>query len=169
MAPLPDPAIQTSAGSNARAVVSPQAGMYYPVSVPADPTGRVTCGASALVTLPNAAYTSGQSPVVFSTAYITNIALDISVISFTGGTTPTIQFILERQGADGTYYNVLQSQTFSSAGTNTVDIGPGFANSFSPPNGEQHAVFTQQARLRWVFGGTAPPTSVTFSASAVGR
>lgn len=127
-------------------------------------------GAVSLIALPSAAYTSSiPSSCTVSTAGITYAALDLTVTSFSGGTSPTIQFLLDRQGADGAWYNVLQSQTFSSGGTNSADLGPGFTNSFSPPNSVQHVVFTSTARLRWNFGGTAPATTVTFSASLVGR
>lgn len=128
-------------------------------------------GAVNLVTLTAAGgpYTAAQSPSTFSTAGVSSLAFDVTVTSFNGGTAPSIQFFIDRLGADGVWYNILQSQTFTAAGTNSADIGPGFSNSFSPPNGVQHAVLTQQARLRWVFAGTAQPTSVVFSASVVGR
>lgn len=122
-----------------------------------------------LVSLPSSAYTTTGSPIVFSTNQISYLAFDVTVTSFTGGTAPTIQFFIDRLGiADGLWYNIVSSQAFSAAGTNSWDIGPGFPST-SPPNGATHAVLTTQGRFRWVFGGTANPTAVTFSASVIGR
>lgn len=106
-------------------------------------------------------------PVVFSTAETDSLAFDVTVTGFTGGTSPTIQFFIDRLGVDGNWYNVMQSQTFSAAGSNSADIGPAYNSAFSPPNGVQHAVLTHQARLRYATVGA--PTGVNFSASIVGR
>lgn len=106
---------------------------------------------------------------MFSTNLITYLAFDVTVTSFTGGTAPTIQFFIDRQGiSDGLWYPMLSSQTFSAAAVNSWDLGPNFPTT-SPPNGSTHGVLTLQGRLRWVFGGTANPTAVTFSASVIGR
>ena len=121
-----------------------------------------------LVALAPGSYPAAQpQPVAFSTAETDSLAFDVTVTGFTGGTSPTIQFFIDRQGADGLWYNVIQSQTFSAAGTNSADIGPSYNSSFSPPNGVQHAVLTHQARLRYTTAGA--PTGVSFSASIVGR
>lgn len=123
-------------------------------------------GAVVLATIPQAAYTAAQSPVTFSTAGITYLAVDTTVVSFQGGTSPTIQFLVDRLGADSVWYNVWSGQTSGSPITQTFDLGPGFATA-GPPNGSQHAVFTLQARLRWAYAGS--PTTVTFSGSVIGR
>ncbi len=124
---------------------------------------------SILVQIPSASYVAANSPVVFDTNQVTRGAFDVTVTSFTGGTSPTIQFFIDRLGiADGLWYPVLTGVSFSAPGIQSWDIGPGFPAT-SPPNGSSHAVFTTQGRMRWVFAGTAPPTAVTFSASLIGR
>lgn len=115
-----------------------------------------------LVNLPPAARTAGAS-IVFSTNQVTYIALDTTVTALTGGTSPTIQFTLDRLGADGVWYNVWTSTTVGSPATNSMDIGPGLTNAA----GSQHAVFTTQGRFSYIFTGT--PTSITFSATLLGR
>lgn len=105
----------------------------------------------------------------FSTNQISYIAFDVTVTAVTGGTAPTVQFFIDRLSNDGsTWFNVMSTQSFTTAALNSWDLGPGFAAT-SPPNGAAHAVFTTQGRIRWVFAGTAPPTSVTYSASVIGR
>lgn len=126
-------------------------------------------GAVTLLAMPNAAYTAADSPKVFTTDAVTYGALDITVASFQGGTTPSITFFLERQGADGAWYQILTTSAVSSALVISVDISPGLNGTYSAPPGSavQHAVFTHSARLRWTIAGA--PTSVTFSASFIGR
>lgn len=117
-----------------------------------------------LVNLPSQAQTAGSN-VVFSTNQVTYMALDINVTAFTGGTGPTVVFNVDRLGADGVYYNIW-NLSVGSPTTFTFDLGPGFALS-AGINGTQHALFTTQGRFRWSFTGA--PTSVTFSASILGR
>lgn len=115
-----------------------------------------------LVNLPSAARTAGSN-IVFSTNQVTYIALDTSVTAFTGGTGPTIQFTVDRLGADNVWYNIWTSTPVGSPATNSMDIGPGLTNAA----GTQHAVFTTQGRFSWVYTGS--PTSITFSATLLGR
>lgn len=126
----------------------------------------------ALLTLPSAAYTATvPAAATVDTTGITYLAWDITLTSFTGGTAPTITFILERQGTDGNWYQVSSTGALNSAPqTISVDISPGLAGTTAAPltSTTQHAVLTQTARMRWTFGGTANPTAVTFSASLVG-
>ncbi len=91
---------------------------------------------------------------------VTMLAVDVNVTAITGGTAPTVQFLLDRQGVDNIWHTVWTGSALSAAGTASVSIGPGL-----PTN----SVLTRAARLRWVFGGTVAPTSVTFSASIIGR
>ncbi len=172
MSPLPDPNLTTS-NPGAPAKVSPQAGMAYPVVCPADPSGRPVTGAQVLCLLPSAAYGSAiPAAGTFSTAYITYAALDMTLSSFTGGSVPTVTFFLERQGADSNWYQILSTGAMNSApATVSVDLSPALNGSVSGPLSStvQHNVFTQTARLRWTLGGTVAPTSVTFSASVIGR
>ena len=119
-----------------------------------------------LATLPSAAYTSAQSPLAISTSTVDSLAVDISVTAVTGGTTPTAQFILERQGADTNWYSIFSSTAANAPFVLTVDVGP-FSLQFGGSNTAAHAVLTSAARLRWVYTGA--PTSYTFSVSVIGR
>ncbi len=128
-------------------------------------------GAVTLIALQSAAYTAANSPATCATDGITYGALDMTVTSFTGGTTPTVTFFFERLAADGVWYQILTTGAINAATTISVDISPALTGSYSgpPSSTQQHAVFTKQARLRWTFGGSPAPTAVTFSASFIGR
>lgn len=128
-------------------------------------------GAVTLIALPSAAYTAAQSPSVCVTDGITYAALDMTLTSFTGGSAPTVSYFLERQGADGNWYQILTTGALGTATTISVDVSPALNGVVSgPPSSTvQHNVFTHSARLRWTFGGGSAPTAVTFSASLVGR
>lgn len=118
-----------------------------------------------VVSLPSAARTAGGN-VVFSTNQITYIALDANVTAFTGGTAPSIALTVDRLGADNVWYNVWAGTPTGSPAAYSIDIGPGFTGS-SSFIGNQHAVFTLSARFVWTYSGS--PTSVTFSATLMGR
>lgn len=124
-----------------------------------------------LIALPSAAYTATvPSSCTVATNALTNLALDITLTSFTGGTTPTITFILERQGADGVWYQICTTGALNAAQTVSVDLSPSSAGTTAAPltSTSQHAVLTNSLRLRWTLGGGVAPTAVTFSASVVG-
>ena len=178
MSPLPDPAIVTTGNPGSPAKVSPQGGMQFPVTAPADPTGKMTVGSSLLCYLPQAAYgTVVPAAGTFSTMYITNCTYDATVASFQGGSSPTITFLFDRLGADGNWYPILPAPntsgvvTVAAAVTVSIDIGlipqslSGGGNT--AVYGAAHNVFTPTSRVRWVFGGT--PATVTFSMSLYGR
>lgn len=140
---------------------------YNPVMTLVDQNGLPTqSAATTLLVVPSAAYTSANTGTAFSTSNITYLAVDMNVTALTGGTSPAVNFFLQRLGADGVWYLVSSLPAISTVSTVTFDVGPGFAST-GLPNGTQHAVFTTQARFGWTFTGA--PTSVTFSASVVGR
>ena len=86
------------------------------------------------------------------------LAVDINV-SAVSGTSPTLNFVLERLGAVGVWYSVGWAPSqITAVGTASTSVGPGCATN---------AVLTGQVRLRWTIGGTTP--SFTFSASIIGR
>jgi hypothetical protein len=87
------------------------------------------------------------------------IALDINVTAHSG-TSPTVQFFLERKSADGLYTVLYQSSVISaSTGQVNRSIGPGCATKES---------LGLTVRLRYVIGGSGSPTK-TFSASIIGH
>jgi len=114
---------------------------------------------------------SGVS-AAFNTAGVTAVAVDATAYAQAGGTTPTLTLAIDRQGADGQWYQVWTSGAASLASfpaTVTANIGPYSGTYAAGTVNFQAAVFTNQARLRWLFGGAPAPTSVTFSASVIGR
>jgi hypothetical protein len=101
----------------------------------------------------------GQS---FSTAAVAALAVDATLTSFTGGTSPTVTFFVDRFGADGVWYRAWTSTALSSAGPVSVNIGAGQSGTGAVP-----AVLTSLARFGW--SSTGAPTAITFSASVIGR
>ncbi len=86
------------------------------------------------------------------------LALDINLTAKTG-TSPTIQFFIDRLGVDGVYYNVYTSSVIST--TPTVigqSIGAGLALASS---------FAGTIQFRWLLGGTSPVW--TYSVSLIGK
>lgn len=88
------------------------------------------------------------------------IALDINV---TGqqGTSPTLQILLDRLGADGvTYFNIYDSTALAPGSyPKSASIGPGC--TFAQELGSS-------GQVRWVIGGSASP-GVQFSLSLQGE
>lgn len=113
---------------------------------------------------PGTAATASGTSEPIDTSNVDYAGLDITVSAITGGTAPTIQFFIDRLGADGIWYAVYTGTALSAPGVVSVDLGLVVAGT-----GTAHAVFSKTARIRWLFGGTAVPTSVTFSGSLVGR
>jgi hypothetical protein len=104
--------------------------------------------ASATVT------TSGVAPSTFSMDGLTYIAADLNCTAVAGS--GTLDFYIERLGADGIWYTVWHPTQIGGAGATSTGIGPGCSTN---------AVLTSTGRCRWVIGGT----SVTYSASIIGR
>jgi hypothetical protein len=76
------------------------------------------------------------------------------------GTTPTIQFFIDRKGADGQYYNIWSSSSISSAASSiSTSIGAGCTVAQG---------FGSVVQFRWVIGGTATP-GWNFTASIIGK
>lgn len=133
---------------------------------------------AASTATPVATLAPGSQPLTgvlaFDTTTLTYLAVDLTITSITGGTSPTIVYFLDRLGGDGNWYNVWPGNTSGQAqGTAglpvafSVDIIPFGSTNWSPPNGTQHAVLTQQARFRWTTTGS--PTAINFSLSIIGR
>lgn len=104
-----------------------------------------------------AATVSGNSGDLVVDAY-TELAVDAN-LSVVTGTSPTIQFFVDRKGADGFYYPIWQQSSASTTtGMVSTSIGAGCASN---------QAFGATIRLRWVIGGTSP--SWTFSFSIIGK
>jgi hypothetical protein len=85
------------------------------------------------------------------------LAVDINITAISG-TSPTIQFIVERKGNDSNYYAIYTGTSLNTNQALSISLGAGMGQSVS---------FGSVARLRWVLGGTSP--SFTFSASIIGK
>lgn len=114
--------------------------------------------------LSQAADTTSDLEAAFDTSWCRYLRADFTVSVLTGGTAPTIQFVIEAQGADGAWYAVWSGTAIAAPGAQSVNIGPDVAGSNAA-----NAVLTGRARLRTVWAGTAPPTSVTWTGSIIGK
>jgi hypothetical protein len=86
------------------------------------------------------------------------LAVDINATAKTG-TSPTIQFLVDRLGADGVWYNVWTSSVVSTVTTTiSQSIGAGLTLASS---------FGGTVRFKWVLGGTTP--TWTYSVSIIGK
>ncbi len=106
---------------------------------------------------PQTVTASGQLPAVLVPLAVSTAAVDVNVTA-ASGTSPTLAFFLERQGADGVWYPVWSPAAVTAPGQLSTSVGPGCATA---------EVLTGSIRLRWTVGGTTP--SFTFSASVVAR
>lgn len=118
-------------------------------------------GAMTLLAMASAARngTTDTPTAAFNTAGISYAALDINLTAIASG---TVTFSLQRLGADGIWYTTWSSAALAAPGANSYELGPS-----SPA--AQLVIFATSGRLSWVFGGGAPPATVTFSASLIGR
>jgi hypothetical protein len=118
-------------------------------------TKRAATTVLNLASSPRASYSSGALAVG---AY-TDLALDINVTLITGGTAPTVTFKLTRIGADGVLYQLyLPSAQSATPVSFSTSIGAGLLVNSS---------FGSQVQLDMIVTGA--PTSVTFSASLIGK
>jgi hypothetical protein len=87
-----------------------------------------------------------------------NILVVTQLSSLTGGTAPTVQFILDWKDAVGVYRPLITHAALSATGTKTAALGPGSAAS-TGIDLLWAAPFGPIVRLRWVTTGT-PATAV---------
>jgi hypothetical protein len=88
------------------------------------------------------------------------LAVDVNITAKTG-TAPTIQFFVDRIGADSIAYNIWSSSVISNTAPAQVStsIGSGFAVNQS---------FGSSIQFRWIIGGSATP-GFTFSVSILAK
>jgi hypothetical protein len=103
------------------------------------------------------AQTASGNSADLSVGQYTELAVDANITAVVG-VNPTLQFFLDRKGADNVYYPIWQSITFTATGQVSTSVGAGMSIAQS---------FGATVRLRWVIGGTTP--SWTFSGSIVGK
>jgi hypothetical protein len=107
----------------------------------------------------SAAQTANGNAAGLAVGPFCELAVDINITA-SSGTSPTIQFFVDRLGADGTTYFTIWSSSVINTSPTVVStaIGAGLSVAQS---------FGAMARFRWVVTGTTP--SFTFSASIVGK
>lgn len=136
-----------------------------------DGEGNITSGGAGTTAynLASAAQAVTNTGSSFSTVAFDSLMVDINVTAFTGGASPTITFFVERLGTDGVWYRIWPSAAVSAPGKVDVTIGAAVPTVAAGANVAQGvtAGLTAQARFGW--STTGAPTSVTFSASIVGR
>lgn len=87
------------------------------------------------------------------------LAVDVSITG-NQGTSPTIQFFIDRKGVDGVYYNIWGSSVVSvSAAQVSTSIGVGLSIA---------QAFGSTVYFRWIIGGSSTP-GFTFSVSIIGK
>ena len=114
-------------------------------------------GASTVLNQASAAQTANGNSADLSVGQFTELAVDCNMTAV-AGVNPTLQFFLDRKGADNVYYPIWQSATFSATSQISTSIGAGMNIAQG---------FGNVVRLRWVIGGVGP--SWTFSASIIGK
>lgn len=123
-----------------------------------------------LVQLPTGSY-KASGVQTFDSSYLAHAALDITLTSFTGGTTPSVTFGVDRQGNDGLWYPVWSSGSTTTATVWSIDVSQSITQQTTgnpnAPTAAIHVVWTFTGRFTWTFAGS--PTSVQFSASLIGR
>lgn len=131
-----------------------------------DGTANLTISAASTTTteityLPGAQAVTNAG-VSFATASVSYLAVDITLTSFTGGSSPSVTFFLDRLAADGLWYRIWTSSALTTGGVTSVNAGPGLTGA-----GTVATVLTGTARFGW--SSTGAPTAITFSASVIGR
>ena len=104
----------------------------------------------------SAAHTSSGDFGDLAVSTCRRIAVDINITAVSG-TSPTIQFFIDRKDANGFYYNIWSSNTVSASTPISTTIG-----AFAAIN----QALGSTVKLRWTITGTSP--NFTFSASVIG-
>lgn len=101
--------------------------------------------------------TTNGNTNTFSVGSLSELSLDINV-SAASGTSPTLNFYVDRLGLDGNWYTIFSSAQLTAIGTVSASIGSGLSTNQS---------FGSDIRIRWAIGGTTP--SFTFTISLIGK
>lgn len=114
--------------------------------------------ARTLAALVSAAYTTNTTLGPYTVGPFAELAVDFNV-TVKSGTSPTLQFFIDRIGADNVAYNIWSSASITTVTTQvSASIGSGFSTNQS---------FGATIQLRIVVGGTTP--SWTLSGSIIGK
>lgn len=113
--------------------------------------------ARTVLLLTSAATTTNTTNGPYNVGPFDELAVDIDITA-TSGTGQTIQYFIDRIGADSVAYNIWFSSVVSATGHVSASIGSGLSSPAS---------FGASIQLRWVVGGTSP--SFTQSVSIIGK
>jgi hypothetical protein len=115
--------------------------------------------AQTVYTQPSTLITASNNSGALTVGNFAELALDVNLTS-KQGTSPTIQFFIDRLGVDGVYYNIFTSTSVSTTpNVITQSIGAGLSNAFS---------FAGTIQVRWAIGGSSTP-GYTYSLSLIGK
>ncbi len=115
--------------------------------------------AQTIYTQPSLLIVASGNSGPLSVGNFAELALDINLTS-KQGTSPTVQFFIDRLGVDSVYYNFYSSAVISTT-PNVVSksIGAGLALAES---------FAGTIQFRWNIGGSSTP-GFTYSVSLIGK
>jgi len=125
---------------------------------------------AVLFSQPATAITASEVINAFATPYdgVTTLAVDITISAVSGTGTPTMTLFLERQGADGNWYQIWTSAAQTATGAISLSMGPAMVGTnVTGATTAVGVVLTANARLRCTVSGTNP--SFTTSVSIEGR
>ncbi|MEV6833481.1 hypothetical protein AB0N17_02950 [Streptomyces sp. NPDC051133] len=131
-----------------------------------DGTWSLASGATVPLVYPPQARTGPNTGDSFFTVGYSSVAIDINVTTFTGGSSPSVTFFLNRLGGDGLWYPIWTSGAINTTKQLSASLGPGQSGGSNGAGGFP-AVLTTQAQFGWTYAGS--PTSVTFSGSVASR
>ena len=115
--------------------------------------------AQAIFTQLSTLITSSSNTSPLSIGSYAELAIDINLTS-KQGTSPTVQFFIDRLGADSVFYPIWQSAVQSTTPAQvSTSIGAGLAISQS---------FGGTIQFRWSIGGSSTP-GYTYSVSLIGK
>ena len=115
--------------------------------------GRSTLTSATVYSVATTTITANGNSGSLAVGAYRELALDITV-SAVSGTSPTLNFVLNRIGANGNAYAVWTGAQLTAAGVQSASIGAGLAINVS---------FGATAELVWTVGGTSPSFTVTLS------
>lgn len=105
--------------------------------------------------------TASGNTAEFDTSGVGYAAWDLNLVSINAG---TVVFTLQRQGADGIWYNGPATAALAAPGAVSIDISPSAARVAGQTD---HMVFTGRARIAYTLAGGA--NAVVWSTSLMGR
>lgn len=114
---------------------------------------RSTRLAQTVYSVANDALTANGTSGALAVGAFTELALDIDV-TVVSGTSPTLQFTLNRIGPNGNAFPLWTSAQLTAAGSVSASIGAGLTTNVS---------FGAAVELGWTVGGTSPSFTVTVS------